>query len=63
MKFQNADGSLSKRGYVVTFEGVNKLYKTKKDVLSASEKDFKKEDCPIWWVDGLGMSKLEHLNS
>jgi hypothetical protein len=63
MKFQNEDGSLTKRGYVVTFNGESRLFKNKAELAKASEKDFEKEECPIYWMDGLGMSKVEYMNS
>jgi hypothetical protein len=62
MRFRNNDGSLTIRGYVVTFEDQNKLYRNKQELSLASEKDFEREECPIWWVDGWG-TKESYNNS
>jgi len=63
MKFLTANGELCKRGYVVSFNGDSKFCKTKLEAEKVTEKDFIREESPIWYNDDCGMSNIEYLNS
>ena len=62
MKFENNNGSLAKRGFVVSFNDEHKFCKTKAIASATTEKDFIKEESPIWYNAGCGMSNIEYIN-
>ena len=62
MMIENENGSLTKRGYVVTFNDINKYCKTKEIANNTTEKDFIKEESPIWYNSDCGMSNIEYIN-
>ena len=57
MKFLTANGDLCKRGFVVSFDGDNKFFKTKSEAEKVTEKDFIIEESPIWYNDACGLYK------
>lgn len=62
MKFQNNNGSLTKRGFVVSFNDEHKFCKTKAIANAITEKDFIREESPIWYNSGSAMSNIEYIN-
>jgi len=62
MMIENNDGGLTKRGFVVSFNDVHKYCKTKAIAEATTEKDFIKEESPIWYNADCGMSNLEYIN-
>ncbi len=63
MMFQTKSGSIRKSGYVVEYKGEYIYRKTLKKAEKVTAQDFDtQEDCPIWWVSELNMSKVEYIN-
>ena len=62
MKFENNNGSLAKRGFVVSFNDEHKFCKTKAIASATTEKDFIREESPSWYNAGCGMSNIEYIN-
>ena len=77
MMFDNKNGSLKKRGFVVSLNleisenvkidkenGIYSIYcKTLMEAKSKTANDFiASNNCPIWWDKDLGMSKLEAMH-
>ena len=77
MMFDNKNGSLKKRGFVVSLNleisenvkidkenGIYSIYcKTLIEAKSKTANDFiASNNCPTWWDKDLGMSKLEAMH-
>ncbi len=58
MMFLNADGSQTKRGFVVTINGDSKLCKTIQDCEMVTEKDFEREETLACYSHG-GANTIE----
>lgn len=61
MVFQNNDGSMKKRGFVVTHNDENIFKKTLKEAQNITTEDFI-IDTPAWMSNGCGISNVEYIN-